>query len=310
MEPERWSRVPAPLLVVAGAALWGSTGTAQALGPDATTPAAVGTLRIVVGALGLTTLVAARSRGVRGLAATAGTGRAAATAVAMLAIAAYQVTFFAGVAATGVALGTLVGIGSAPIATGVIATVMGDRPSSRWVAGTAVTLVGAVLLVTRQEAAIVDPVGILLAVGAGVSYAVYTLAAKRVIAAGVPSAGVMAATWLGGALLLAPLLAVVDLAWLRTLPGVAMVAWLGIATVAIAYLLYGAGLARLEASTVASLTLAEPLTATILAVVVLGERLVGVAAVGAALVAAGLVVVSVPRSRRRSAAETGPTPHP
>jgi DME family drug/metabolite transporter len=48
---------------------------------------------------------------------------------------------------------------------------------------------------------------------------------------------------------------------------------------------------------VTTLTLAEPLTATLLALVVLGERPTPVAWSGAALIAAGLVVVTV-RARR------------
>lgn len=282
--------VPAPLLILAGAALWGSTGTAQALGPDAASPIGVGTLRILVGALGLLSVVMVRGRLGRTLEVLR--SERSASAVAAVSIAAYQLTFFAGVALAGVAVGTLVGIGSAPIATGIISAAMGRRPTRRWAMGTTVTLVGATLLVLRGDADLVAPVGLLLAVGAGVSYAVYTVASKRLMDAGHRSGEVMAATWAAGAVLLLPTLIGRELGWAASASGAAMVLWLGLVTVAVAYLLYGAGLARLPAATVASLTLAEPLTATLLAVLVLGERLDASSTLGAALVAAGLVVVS------------------
>lgn len=58
---------PAPdqrarLLVVAAAVLWGTTGTAPALGPDDASSIAVGTARNVVGAVVLVALAASRRR--------------------------------------------------------------------------------------------------------------------------------------------------------------------------------------------------------------------------------------------------------
>ncbi len=45
------------LAVLAAAMLFATTGTAQALGPDAATPLGVGTLRIIVGAIALWVIV-------------------------------------------------------------------------------------------------------------------------------------------------------------------------------------------------------------------------------------------------------------
>ena len=52
-----------------------------------------------------------------------------------------------------------------------------------------------------------------------------------------------------------------------------MALWLGIATISIAYVMFTWGLGGLTAATAATLTLGEPLTASILGIVVLGERL-------------------------------------
>lgn len=292
---DRWA-FPAPLLVVLGAALWGTTGTTQALGPDAATPLQVGALRDVSGALALLALVVARGRLGEVRAVLRGSQRPAAL-VATVAIAAYPLLFFAGVARAGVALGTLVGIGSVPITTGLLARLRGERLHRRWSVGTALSLAGVALLIGPAADA-VDVGGLLLAVGAGTAYGVFTLASKRVLDGGHSATATMTAAYLGAGLLLSPLLVVTSPSWVVSGDGVLVSLWLGLGTVAVAYVLYARGLARLPAATVASLTLAEPLTATILAVAVLGERLTGLATVGAGLVALGLLVVSLRRPVR------------
>ena len=70
-----------------------------------------------------------------------------------------------------------------------------------------------------------------------------------------------------------------------------MALWLGLATISIAYVLFTWGLGGLTAATAATLTLGEPLTASILGIVVLGERLSALAIVG---------LVSSPRGSRCS----------
>jgi DME family drug/metabolite transporter len=72
---------------------------------------------------------------------------------------------------------------------------------------------------------------------------------------------------------------------------------------ALAYVLFARGLRRLTPGETATLTLAEPLTATGLGVLVLGERPGAVAVAGAALVLAGLLALALPsrRPRRRLA---------
>ena len=79
----------------------------------------------------------------------------------------------------------------------------------------------------------------------------------------------------------------------------ALALWLGVVTTTVAYLLFGWGLARLTAVTVSTLTLAEPLAATLLGLFVLHEHLTPVSAIGLALIAVGLAVVSVPSRRRQ-----------
>ena len=62
-------------------------------------------------------------------------------------------------------------------------------------------------------------------------------------------------------------------------------------------MLFARGLRELTPGETATLTLAEPLTATGLGVLALGERPGAVAAIGAALVLAGLLALALPARR-------------
>lgn len=294
----------ARLLVLAGAILWGTTGTAQALGPPGTTPATVGAVRILLG--GAVLLVLARGTlpgNLRALRA-----NWAAVLAAAVGVAAYQVAFFAAVERTGVALGTVVGIGSAPAMTGALAwLVRRERPEPGWGTATALAVVGCALLLSGSGGAAVDPLGVLLAFGAGASYAAYTLAGKRLLDAGVAPTAAMAAVFAGGALLLLPLLWGADVSWLASGAGVVTALWLGVMTTAVAYVCFARGLRRLPAATVATISLAEPLTAGLLGVLLLGERPGRLAVLGGLLIAGGLVALLVRRPLTSGATQV-PTP--
>jgi DME family drug/metabolite transporter len=276
------------LLVVLGAALWGSTGTAQAKGPSGVDALAVGGSRIALGAVGLAAVAALR----REVGSIRRIGRAT-LLVGAVGIAAYQLTFFAGVRRAGVAVGTVVGIGSAPAFAGVLGWWRRGEPvRRRWVVSTVLALAGGALLVLAGGGERrVDPWGVVLALGAGLSYAVYALASKDALER-VPPAAAMTALFGGGAILLAPLVLVRPLGWITTARGSLMVLHLGLVTVTVAYLLYAAGLRHVALGASATLSLAEPATATILATVVLGERLGATQWGGLALVGAGLALLA------------------
>ena len=113
----------------------------------------------------------------------------------------------------------------------------------------------------------------------------------------------MAVAFGAGAVLLLPALLLGGAAWLTTGGGLALALWLGAVPTAAGYLLFARGLRRLDAGETATLTLAEPATATLLGAVVLSERLDVPAAAGIALVVAGLVVLAA-RPRPRAALAT------
>ena len=290
----------ARLQVLFAAILFGTTGTAQTLAPEIE-PLVVGASRVAVGAA-LLLLIAALVGRLR-----VGTGRGA-VLLGGACVALYQVTFFAAVAETGVAIAAVVAIGSAPAFTGVLARAFaGERLHWRWAAATALASVGVALLVlgggTDGEVA---PAGVALALMAGCGYAGYAVLSKRMLEAGGTPEGVMAAVFATGAVLLLPLLAIAPLGELTSPGGLALALYLGAIPTALAYILFARGLERIGAGETATLTLAEPLTAAALGVIALGERPGAAAAAGAALVLGGLVLLALqPRAIRTAIGPAG-----
>ena len=277
------------LLVLLSAVLFGTTGTAQALGPDAS-PLVVGSTRIAVGALLLAVVARRCAPGDRGL-----PWSWRAVAALAVGIAGYQLSFFAAVAGTGVAVGTVVALGSAPALAGALARVVDGTPlGGRWVACTGLATAGVLLLVLGGAEAEVSAPGVGLGLLAGASYATYTVASKRLLDAGHAPEAVMARGFGLAALVLAPVPVAVGLGDLAGPEGVVLALYLGAIPTALAYVLFARGLRRIGAGETATLTLAEPLTASVLGAVVLGERPGTLAIAGGALVLAGLVALALP----------------
>jgi DME family drug/metabolite transporter len=275
----------AVLAVLGSAVLFGTTGTAKELGPDSATALGVGAIRILFGAVTLWLIARHWPRWAdlrrHGLL----------LVVGGLGVAAYQPGFFAGTERLGVALGTIVALGSGPLFAGSIELVLGNRPGARWLMATGVSIVGGALLVVPGAAdAGFSVIGLLAALTAGLGYAVYAVVTKRLILRRLDATVASAWQFSIGAVALLPFLADEPMSWLGTASGLTMALWLGVAATGIAYLLYGYGLRSLDTATTTTLTLAEPLTAAIIAMIVLDERLSPVEWLGAAVVIAGLAL--------------------
>lgn len=294
----------ARLEVLFAALLFGTTGTAQALGPAGLTPVTVGASRILVGGLALAALalVTGQLRGrwpLRPLLA-AGAG-----------VAFYQLAFFEAVDRTGVAVGAIVAIGSGPIGAGILERIVdGVWPGRTWAAATLLATAGvAVLTLAAAGDAELSASGIGLALSSGCAYAGYTVVAKRLLRHGHGPIGVMGASFGVAAVLLTPVLLLLgDSGWLTAPSGIALAVYLGLAPTALAYVLFARGLVHLSAAEVTTLVLAEPLTATVLGVLVLDERVGLAGALGAGLVLAGLAVLALARPARTPSAVAAEAP--
>jgi DME family drug/metabolite transporter len=276
------------VLILLAAVLWGTTGTSQALMPTGSSPLVVGTLRIVVGGAALIVLCALRGRlTLRGM-------PLVQLILAGFFVALYQASFFWAVSLTGVAAGTIVGIGSSPLFAGLLDWWVQKRsPGPRWYLATLTAISGCALLILSSGGVNIDPLGIVLALVAGCAFATYTLLAQLMLP-GRCRENVTALMFTVGALLLLPLLWTADLSWLASPKGFLPVLHLGLVATAFSYWLFTKGLAVVPAANAVTLSLAEPMTAGLLGVLVLGERLSPIAWGGLLLILAALVILVVP----------------
>lgn len=286
----------APILIAA--VLWGTTGTASSLAPAGAPAAGIGAAGLVLGGL----LLFLTDRTARTLPRRCTPRERWPLAAGAVAVAGYPLTFYPAVGRTGVAVATVIALGSAPVFTGLLGWLTRQgRPDGRWAGATALAVLGCAVLVLGPGLAgggtAVDPLGVLLAALSGLSYAVYSLIGGRLIAAGHPSGGVMGTMFGGGALIVLPVLLAGDVQWLASARGAGVVLHLAVVTTFLAYWLFGRGLRHTTAQTATTLTLAEPAVAAVLGVAALGERLPAVSWCGLAVLAAGLAFLALPGRR-------------
>ena len=282
------------VLVLTAAALWGTTGTAQSFTTGALSPLWFGALRLLVAAAFFACCFAAqRPRGPRASAAPGAALPMLALLGAGLSMAAYNLSFFAGVRGAGVAVGTAIALGSGPVWAGLLQSLLTRRvPPAGWWLGTALAVGGGVLMTLAggTTGAGVAWAGVALCLLSGFAYAAYTLLSQRLLRDMAPSAVTLHAFAVAAALAL-------PAAWwesgapaLRLADGLA-VGYVGVVTAGIAYLLFSHALRHIAAASAVTLALGEPVVAFGLAVAVVGERPSAWALLGLLLVLAGVLAV-------------------
>lgn len=304
--------------------LFGSTGTAQALGTDGSNPISVGAARLVFGGgvLALVSFLMARrarrvpvgefdvvpevqSDRVVDHSAAIDLSRVPTwviVAIGGFTVLTYQPFFFGGTELNGVAIGTVVALGSAPIFTGLFAWFLNrSYPGRSWALATGGAIVGITLLAfAAGGGSAAGPLGLLVSAGAGFSYATYTVLIKLLLARGWSSSQAVGTLFGTAAVGSIPVLVLSGPTWLGTVPGILMVVWLALVTTLTANLLFGYGLVGLNAATVSTLTLAEPLTASVLGLVLLHEQLSALSVAGLAVLGAAIVTLAIATAREQS----------
>jgi len=285
------------LLVCLSAVSWGTTGSVMTLLAREGTPSPllVGWARMAIAApclLLAAALAPSPSRGLRGWH-PRDLGKAALLGAAM---AAYQVCYFWAVPRTGVALTALFAICSAPLLIAAGAALwLKERPAPAARIALLLAVVGTAMVLAGPRADGGAPIGFaagaLSALGAGLSYAVYAVTAKELLRRIAPLP-LAALTFTLAAILLTPVLALERDAAAQLGAGWPLLVYLGVVPTALAYVVFGAGLARVTATAAGVATLLEPLTAAALGVLVFGERLGTAGWAGAALLLAALALLA------------------
>ncbi len=288
------------LALVVASLLWGTTGTAASLLPDDVSPLAVGASTMGIG--GLLLFVTAPRSSARAL------GSAGARPWLLLGavgVVVYPLAFYVSMDLAGVAIGNVVSLGTGPVFAALLEWGFERTRLSRlWAACTAVAVVGVALLAAGGHGGAGRDVatdggsvlwGIASGTLAGAAYALYTYASSRAIRAGTPSRATMGAMFGVGAIGLLPVLIVLGGPLTHTTSNLGVAAYLALGPMFVAYVLFGIGMRTLRSTTATTITLLEPLVATLLAVVVVGERLDPVAWVGLGLILVGVTVLATAR---------------
>lgn len=288
----------ASLALVLASLLWGTTGTAAHFFPADVSPLAVGASTMAVGGalLFLTSL--------RGSVAAIRDPLARRwLLIGAIGVVVYPLAFYTSMNLAGVAIGNVVSLGTGPVFAALLEWLWERRRLSlRWSICTAVAIGGILLLALGGDgdAGPNVPVGIALGALAGFAYALYTYASSRAISTGQGSRSVMGAMFGLGAIPLVPVLLVLGAPLLQSWQTLGIAGYLAIGPMFIAYILFGVGMRWLRSTTATTITLLEPVVATVLAVTIVGERLGVVGWLGLAAILVAVTVLVTARRRVNS----------
>ncbi len=221
--------------------------------------------------------------------------RPAPAVLAGVATGAYQALYFGSVVSVGVTVATVVSLGLAPVLVTAVESARARRlPDRRSVGVLMLALTGLILVSSTAGVGETGPrpvLGVVLAVLSGTTYALTTMLAESIAGTTTPLALTSVAT-ASGALALLPLglLGARGGAPVVTTDPVAlaMLAYLGVVTMALAYGLLYAGLRTTSGSAAVVASLLEPVTAALAAALVLDERLGAVGIAGTLLILAAV----------------------
>jgi DME family drug/metabolite transporter len=216
--------------------------------------------------------------------------------VMAIAVIAYQISFFIGAARIGVAMGTLGALAIAPFFAGVLGWIVGTgKPSAIWAVSTVMGVIGLALITGVSE--VRDNLGFFAVFISGVMYAIFTVfGVKLTRTHDVTGVEVLGATFGIGAILSLPIVLFTS-AWINSALLVGFVLYIGLATTALGYILFGNGLTHLSPGTVSTLTLAEPVLATLMGVFILGEAMNLRGWIGCAVIIGALALLGIVESR-------------
>lgn len=278
--------------VLIAALLWGTTGTAATFAPDVSAMA-IGAAAMGVGGL-LQALIAAK-----GIAASRRKlmERWRMLALGAVAVAIYPLAFYASMRMAGVTIGTVVTIGSAPFFSALAEWAFdGRRPDRRWSFGAIIGLAGMVLLCVASKGSATPapsvPFGVMLGLAGGLTYALYSWAAGRMMRGGIGSAAAMGAIFGLGGVLLMPVLFATGGPFLHSGINAGVGVYMALVPMFAGYVCFGYGLARISASEATTITLFEPVVAAILAMLIVGEHLPPLGWVGVGMVIACLFCIT------------------
>lgn len=282
------------LAVILASLLWGTTGTAATFAP-ALSPLFIGSFAMGMGGIlqcGLATVKIVHDRALLAV-------HCRFLIVGALAVAIYPLAFYSSMRLSGVTIGTVVSIGSAPILSAIIEYFSRDfQLNKQWAMGALLGIIGMVMLAFSDNASTTIQythvnLGILLGLVAGLTYALYSWSARQLMLKGVNTKVAMGATFGCGGLLLIPVMLITGSAFVTSWNNMAVGFYMALIPMFLGYLCYGFGLSKISASMATTITLLEPVIAAILAMLIVGECLSLIGWIGMLLIFICLIMVTL-----------------
>ncbi|PMM37396.1 hypothetical protein BCT55_09970 [Vibrio splendidus] len=285
------------LAILFASILWGTTGTAASFAPDLS-PLAIGAFSMGVGGLmqaGLAyrKILFAFDKLLQ---------NKRLLAVSALALAVYPLAFYSSMKLSGVAIGTVVSIATAPFFSALLECLISKKNNinRRWLTSFAIGVVGIGLLVFSESSSANESgddlklLGIALGLVAGLCYAIYSWATKALIDKGIKSQAAMGSIFGLGAMLLLPTLWFTGENLFSSQINVLVISYLTLIPQCVGYIAFSFGLRHVTASSANLLTLFEPVVAAVLAVCVVGELIPFIGWLGMFLIVLCLLIQSKP----------------
>ncbi|MEZ8729391.1 DMT family transporter [Vibrio splendidus] len=285
------------LAILFASILWGTTGTAASFAPDLS-PLAIGAFSMGVGGLMQAGLAYRKilfafdkllqNKKLLG--------------VSAVALAVYPLAFYSSMKLSGVAIGTVVSIATAPFFSALLECLISKKNNinKRWLTSFAIGVVGIGLLVfsesstTNESGDDLKLLGIALGLLAGLCYAIYSWATKALIDKGIKSQAAMGSIFGLGAMLLLPTLWFTGENLFSSQINVLVISYLTLIPQCLGYIAFSFGLRHVTASSANLLTLFEPVVAAVLAVCVVGELIPFIGWLGMFLIVLCLLIQSKP----------------
>ncbi len=285
------------LAILFASILWGTTGTAASFAPDLS-PLAIGAFSMGVGGLlqaGLAyrKILFAFDKLLQ---------NKKLLAVSALALAVYPLAFYSSMKLSGVAIGTVVSIATAPFFSALLECLISKKNNinKRWLTSFAIGVVGIGLLVFSESSSANESgddlklLGITLGLLAGLCYAIYSWATKALIDKDIKSQAAMGSIFGLGAMLLLPTLWFTGENLFSSQINVLVISYLTLIPQCLGYVAFSFGLRHVTASSANLLTLFEPVVAAVLAVCVVGELIPFTGWLGMSLIVLCLFMQSKP----------------
>jgi drug/metabolite transporter, DME family len=279
------SKTSATLSALVAATLWGTTGTTAYLMGGALSPLVIGAATMGFGGLLLFVVGGRTSFGLL-----SSREHARWVWLGAAGVVVYPLAFYQGMFLAGVAVGNVIALGTGPLIVAVIEWLVERRkPSGGWAVATVLAVMGIVFLTlgdsskTSAEPGGFIP-GILLALVAGFSYALFSYAMGHIMAAGNSPRATVGAVFGGGALPLLIILLALGIPPDVGFGPLGLLGYLILGPMVISYVFFSRALRTLTSSSVLTIALIEPAVATGLALMVVGERFDVVGGVGLALI--------------------------